>query len=154
MSIRPYASIEIVGLEEGGFGRICGIHSFNCGVAVKKGTYLKLVKSSVNVPVVDLVPIVRESNSPKKRGRPKKTDSQYEEVVRTKPIECMKAFIWKNAIEGCFVGFVSKPFQKIYGHMLDGRVVEIIDIFCDSDMEADRKRSREQNGLALGIIIT
>jgi hypothetical protein len=32
---------------------------------------------------VDLVPIVRESNSLKKRGRPKKMDSQMEEVVRT-----------------------------------------------------------------------
>jgi hypothetical protein len=87
MSIRPYASIEIVGLEDGGFGRICGIHSSNCGAAVKKGTYLKLIKSSVDVPIVDLVPIVRESNSPKKRGRPKKMDSQMEEVVRTETVE-------------------------------------------------------------------
>jgi hypothetical protein len=30
--------------------------------------------------------------------------------------------------------------QKIYGHMLDGRIVEIIDVLSDSDIEADRNR--------------
>jgi hypothetical protein len=52
MTLRPYSTIEIVGLDEGGFVRTCGIHLNNCGSAVKVGTHLKLIKSAIDLPQI------------------------------------------------------------------------------------------------------
>lgn len=154
MTLLPYSTIEIVGLNEGGFGRTCGIHSSNCGSSVKVGTHLKLIKSTVDIPQVKRVPICsEETHIPKKRGRPKKKDVEYEEVAITETVECMKAFIWVNGVEGCLVGFVSKPFLKIYGNELDGRVVDIVYVGSESQVESDRRRSMVHNGLAIGVIL-
>jgi hypothetical protein len=154
MTIRPFSTIEIVGLSDGGFGRTCGIHSTNCGVSVKVDTNLKLIKSTIEVPLIEKIPVVSEENTEiKKRGRPKKKETQFEEVFTTEVVECIKAFIWINGVEGCFVGFVSKPFLKLYGSELDGRVVHIVTVGWDSDVEADRRRSLEHNGLVSGVII-
>jgi hypothetical protein len=44
-----YKSIEIVGIDSGDEGRVCGLHKMACGGALEEGTRLKLVKASVMV---------------------------------------------------------------------------------------------------------
>jgi hypothetical protein len=68
-----------------------------CGGALEEGTRLKLVKASVMVT--------------------------KENVAETVPT--VKAFVWFNGVESCFVGYVSKAFQCIYQDLLDGRVVDV-----------------------------
>ena len=71
----------------------------------------------------------------------------------TEIIPTLKAFIWVNGTESCFVGYVSKAFQVIYQDCLDGRVVDVRKVLFSSLVEADRRRSREHNGLVIGVII-
>jgi hypothetical protein len=93
------------------------------------------------------------TNDTKKRGRPKKKKEEYEEIVLTETVKCIKAFIWVNGVEGCLVGFVSNPFLKTYGNTLDGRVVDVIHVRSESQVECDRRRCMEHKGLAIGVIL-
>jgi hypothetical protein len=68
-------------------------------------------------------------------------------------VTTFKAFIWNNAVESCCVGFVSKAFKKLYGDLLEGRIVVISCVGSILNVDADRKRSRENNGLAMNVII-
>jgi hypothetical protein len=51
------------------------------------------------------------------------------------------------------VGYVSKAFQVLYGDLWNGRIVDVVHIGKESLVEADRRRSREHNGLVIGTII-
>ncbi len=150
-------SIEIVGLDDGSNGRMCGVHPTNCGVFVQMGVNLKLRKASIEIPVIEKVPVISVENVsqllPRKRGRPKSQVTEFQEICRMESVTTFKAFIWNNAVESCCVGFVSKAFQKLYGDLLEGRIVVISCVGSISNVDADRKRSRENNGLAMGIII-
>jgi hypothetical protein len=58
-------------------------------------------------------------------------------------IATIKAFVWKNGIESCCVGFVSSLFQKIYENSLEGRVLNfaeylIIQIRSQKDIGAQK----------------
>ena len=121
------------------------------------GLNLKLHKAFIEIPKIEKIPVMSVENVSqvvtKKRGRPKNQETEFEEICRMESVTTFKAFIWNNAIESCCVGFVSKAFQKLYGELLDGRIVVISCIGSRSNVEADRKRSRENNGLAMGIII-
>ncbi|KAI3635067.1 hypothetical protein MIR68_006633 [Amoeboaphelidium protococcarum] len=144
------------GLSNGDHGRMCGLHSTNCGVAVTQGTNLKLRKSSITVPrLVQLEMDMNEDEAmqagPKKKGRPKKR--QMQDKLVQQQVTTFKAFIWKNGVECCFVGFVSKVFQSLYDDALDGRVVLISRVSIGSDKESEERRSREHHGLAMGLII-
>ena len=84
MNPLQYKTLELVGLDHGGNGRLCGIHSTNCGVAVNVGTKLVLRRATVDVQVLKKVPISTETPAVvdppvKKRGRPKRTTVEYEE---------------------------------------------------------------------------
>ncbi|KAI3629800.1 hypothetical protein MIR68_011235 [Amoeboaphelidium protococcarum] len=143
-------------LSNGDHGRMCGLHSTNCGVAVTQGTNLKLRKSSITVPrLVQLEMDMNEDEAmqagPKKKGRPKKR--QMQDKLVQQQVTTFKAFIWKNGVECCFVGFVSKVFQSLYDDALDGRVVLISRVSIGSDNESEERRSREHHGLAMGLII-
>ena len=83
MNSLQYKTLEIVGLENGSDGRLCGIHITNCGVAFDAGTKLILRKATVEVQVLKNIPVKAENaalNDPptKKRGRPKKATVEYE----------------------------------------------------------------------------
>jgi hypothetical protein len=76
------------------------------------------------------------------------------EVEEIEEIPTVKAFIWSSsATATCFIGFVSNVFQVLYGDALDGRVVDVVHIGKTSFVEADRRRSKEHNGLVIGRII-
>ncbi|KAI3630384.1 hypothetical protein MIR68_012008 [Amoeboaphelidium protococcarum] len=66
---------------------------------------------------------------PKKKGRPKKR--QMQDKLVQQQVTTFKAFIWKNGVECCFVGFVSKVFQSLYDDALDGRVVLFAELVQD-----------------------
>ena len=89
----------------------------------------------------------------KKRGRPKKVPVEYVEKCVLDDEKTVKAFLWANGIESCCVGFVSKTFQSLYGDLLDGRIVDVREVGSKSINESDLRRSKENRGLAVGIII-
>jgi hypothetical protein len=163
MNTIKYKSIEIVGATLGSDGRTCGLHIDSCGGAVKVDTKLKLCKSTIQLKVKrtitidnEVEPVTETVELHKKRGRPKKDEQPKTTTIEVDAIEeipTVKAFIWLNGVKTCFVGYVSKVFQVIYGDILDGRIVDVIHIGNDSLVEADRRRSKEHNGLLIGKII-
>jgi hypothetical protein len=62
--------------------------------------------------------------------------------------------MWINGSEGCCVGMVSQVFAKLYGNILDGRIVKITKICAEEDSESMRHRSAEHGGMAFGVIIS
>ena len=154
-----YKTIEIVGSDQRGNGRMCGIHSTNCGVSVQVGTKLILRRATIQVQVLQNIPIVQGTGAvvdplPKKRGRPKKVAVQYETQYVTVSEETYKAYLWITGTESCCVGFASKAFQNLYGGAMDGRVIDVREICGKSASQSMRDRSRKHNGLALAIIIS
>ena len=147
--------IEIVGLENGQNGPTCGIHPY-CGEQVIPGTVLKLVRNEITiVETVEVERVVPTYQSPttKARGRPKKKPMEKIKILQSKTESVLEARLWKNNVCSCLVGFVSKPFVAVYGCLLEGRVVKVRDLDKLSEYETVRQRSREHNGLAIGVII-
>ena len=52
-----FKSIEIVGLNYGSDGRMCGMNPTNCGIQVQVGMHLKLRKGTVDMPLITKVPV-------------------------------------------------------------------------------------------------
>jgi len=79
-----YKTLEIVGINHGSDGRICGLHRTNCGSLVQVGTKLKLqtatIKEFVEVKVPVQVDNDEVSQQPKKRGRPKAIKQLYRSI--------------------------------------------------------------------------
>lgn len=149
-----YKSLEIVGLDQGSFGRLCGIHPTNCGAAVNVGTLLKLQPATIEVPLTKQIKIPTvQVDQPRKRGRPKSVPVEYVLEHTVESTETMKAFLWINGVETCCVGFVSKAFQAIYYNSLKGRVVEVTNDYRNNPNKSHTQRSKENNGLVTGIII-
>ncbi|KAJ3250428.1 hypothetical protein HK103_003541 [Boothiomyces macroporosus] len=147
-----YKTIEIVGLNHGSDGRMCGLHPTNCGTQVQVGMHLKLHKRTVDIPVITKV-AVQDLPAKRTRGRPKKVETDNAEHCEIRKEDTFKAYVWTGAVEGCCVGMVSKAFQAVYGNILDGRVVEVMDLAALSNIESMRSRDRELNGLAFCIMI-
>ncbi len=144
-------------MDQGSYGRMCGVHQANCGVAVGVGTHLKLIQSIIQVPKTRMVAVALELTAPntttKKRGRPKKVPVEYVEECVLEEERTVKAYLWSNGVESCCVGFVSKTFQSLYGDLLNGRIVDVRDICLRSNNESDLRRSKEHSGLVIGIIV-
>jgi hypothetical protein len=150
-----YKTIKIVGTQHGNNGRICGLHPQSCGAPLKVGMHLKLINANIRVPIEREMPVINEvtPTEPKKRGRPKKKIMEVEKVVELIDVSTVKAFVWRNGVETCCVGFVSVAFQNILGQSLHGRIVDVRRILDESDSESERLRSKENNGLIQCLII-
>ena len=147
--------IEIVGISSGLDGRLCGLHRNNCGSAIRVGSILKIRHATITMMIKTKVLIqnIASSNQPKKVGRPKKEIEQYKLELIPTQVETLKVFLTIEAIESCFVGYVSSAFQQIYKNQLDGRVLKVLRIMAESDSESERQRNKELNGNALTIIV-
>ncbi|KAI8891808.1 hypothetical protein BC833DRAFT_626446 [Globomyces pollinis-pini] len=150
-----YKHIEIVGLDEGSNGRICGIHPENCGSQLVVGNQVKIRKSRIQKIVTTMKEVIIPEPTPviKKRGRPKDSKKELQEIIEVKTVDTYKVFVWKNGSEGYLIGFVSEVFINFFKEQLDGRTVGINDICNVSESESIRRRSKENNGMALGAII-
>jgi len=154
MSNLKNKTLEIVGLDDGNNGRVCGMHPKSCGQGLKEGMHLKLIKSTLEVSceVKELISNDEPITS-RKRGSSKAKVLTYETTTQLKMIDCIKAHVWENGIEGCFVGTVAKPFYSIYKEQLNGRVVLVERMLRESDLEAAEQYDKQNNGLAMVQII-
>ena len=148
--------LEIVGIHKGNNGRTCGIHS-ECGKSLEVQSQLKLHWGTISIAETvkesrDIIPEGSE-DMPKKRGRKKKLMKEVVETVKIRTEKVVKALIWKDGVESCLVGFVSRAFCSCYGESLEGRVVEITQLMSSSEHECERERSANVNGLARATIM-
>lgn len=109
----------------------------------------------ISESVKELTDIVPEEvpGVPKKRGRRKKLPQELVEKVKIRTERAVKAHIWKDGVESCLVGYVSRAFSACYGDNLEGRIVEITELMALSEHECERQRSANVNGLARATII-
>ncbi|KAJ2998024.1 hypothetical protein HDV02_004935 [Globomyces sp. JEL0801] len=150
--------IEIEGLHQGNNGRTCTIHPV-CGKSVEMGMSLKLRKDIIETQQV--VMETRDVDIPtpavgvaKKLRRKKKLQKKLVKVVKTRTEIVVQAWIWKDDVESCLIGFVSKAFVSIYGEdKLDGRIAEISYVLDQSEYECERLRSANENGLIRATIL-
>lgn len=148
--------IEIVGTDEKDHGRTCNLHKESCGASLTiDHPFLKIHKKTIQIFKIPM-----SSNQPHSKGVSKKlkgkakkqanSDSQESQLVDH---HTMGVYIYNNNVSSCFVGFVSKTFQSVYGDKLEGRILKIQRILKGSDSESERLRSNYYHGLIHTIII-
>jgi hypothetical protein len=136
--------VEIVGINYGGQGRTCGLHSTNCGVQIAPGMNLMVRKitEQVTVDVRETFAISEpalDPSLPKKRGRKRKPRTETRLVSKTIHRSLFKTYIWDVGVEGCCVGMIGRPFIFLYEDALDGRVIKVTELTANSEIESAKE---------------
>lgn len=116
--------VEIVGLKKATNGRSCEYHD-PCGDVVQVDTVLRL--RSVSVWMKGVVGGAEE--------------------------QAIAAYWVSDGIDRCRVGFLRKEMVN-QRHLLDGVLVQVVELMWLSDLKADRERSHRNYGLARAMVIS
>lgn len=150
--------LEIVGTSKGDHGRTCGIHPISCGASLLAGARLKIYKDTIEISEQVNLSFNEFNHSDQLMGvgKKRKTKASQVDVYASERLvnkSVMKVYIHTSNVTSCCVGFISRPFLRIYGDILDGRIVEVQRILGTSECESERRRSRELNGLLHAIVV-
>lgn len=66
----------------------------------------------------------------------------------TVKVKACEAFLIRNDVPTCKVGFVAKPFLNLYGNSLHNRVGLVVKLLHRSYIVSERERSHKGNGMA------
>ncbi len=126
-----------------------------CGRSIKVGDIVIFREELIPISEeVEILKDVEQPNAPTvlKKGRKNKIPQEKVKTFKLRTEKALKVYTWKNEIQMCAIGFVSKTFISVYTiQALNGRVAEITSVL--SPYECEQKRSEELNGLARATIL-